>query len=754
MHKGIANILATAPARQEQLAEHLGQWDRTISCRILGFLFALFIFVSKAHAFSVCPEHLAPKRILALMSYHIGQPMEDAFSSGIRESLDSLQDSGYKIELDFEHLDGKRFPIDPLDTIFTPFLVAKYSKHCENALIVADNIALEYALRNRERLFPEIPIVFIGINNFHDSLIAGHSNITGLAEDIDISGTIQLIKQLQPSARNLFIIVDQSETGNRLFREAMILGKSFPELKIQPLSKLDYQDIIDTLKEPRTDAAALHLTFTKDQSGQMMPEGQFLKLLGEQSRIPIYTLWEHYVKDGIIGGSLLSGNLHGKQAILIAKKIIQGHKADSIPIQRKSPKILYVNYLNASHYGIPADLFPKNAVIDDQPYSAWDRYKGLIIGTLLLLTILITMIITLIRSRKDLNRQRIQYRELVEHVQAVIIRLDDKGRILFINKYGENLFGYSLTELKNKYAVGTILPKEDESGTDLQSMMNDLLMNPMSYHELQNENITKAGKRIWLHWFNKAIFDSKHELVSILSLGTDISEKHIQEQERAQYNYTFSHDLRTPLVSISSFLSMLETDLDESDMDAVKQDIYFLRTASNRMGVLVAEMLNYIRAGKQVYRYERIAVNDLIKEVMILTAGILSEKNVKVYMKGNAWILGDRSRLIEAFQHLLENSAKYSNSLNPPLVHIGFEECEGIHCLFFRDNGIGIEPQYLDSIFGLFEKLSHDSDGVGAGLPIVKRIIEAHHGKVWAESKGINQGTTIYMTFGQMEMVS
>jgi len=708
--------------------------------------------IANAFAFTLCPEHQTPKRALALMSYHVGQPMEDAFSDGIQYAVDSLNNSGYPIDINFEYLDGKRFSADHTDSTFTPFLVSKYAGLCENILIAVDNIALDYALRHRTTLFPDIPIVFMGINNFHDSLIAGQTDITGLAEDIDLAGTVRLIKRLQPSVRTLYFIVDQSETGKRLFLEAQSLGKSFPELEARPLSDLTYQQIIDSLKTVNPEAAAIHLTYTKDKNGNMMPEGRFLKLLGEQSHIPIYTLWEHYVKDGVIGGSLLSGNLHGKQTIRIAKNILQGQKTNSIPIQRISPKMLYINYYNASHYGISPSRFPPEAIIGDQPFSAWDRFRGLIIGTLLAMTVLILMVVTLMRSRRDLNRQRIQYRELVEHVSAVIIRLDSQGRVIFINKYGENLFGYSLSELKGKYAVGTILPKVDELGNDLQDMMDSLLNNPTSYLEMQNENTTKSGKRIWLHWFNKAVFDSKHELVSILSLGTDITEKRIQEQERIQYNYTFSHDLRTPIVSISSFLSMLEIDLLESDMDAVKQDIYYLRTASRRMGILVAEMLNFIRAGKQVYRYERIAIKDLVHEAKILSAGILSEKNVKVEIDGNAWIQGDRSRLLEVFQHLLENSVKYSGSQKSPRVQIGITENAGQPCIFVRDNGMGIDPQFIGNIFGLFEKLNHDSNGVGAGLHIVKRIIEAHSGKVWAESPGIDQGTTIFMTFGNMEI--
>lgn len=736
------DTMSMAFPQREERAIHGFRWHMiTILCSI-----------ANAFAFTVCPENLSPKRALALMSYHVGQPMEDAFSDGIQQAVDSLNYSGYPMDINFEYLDGKRFQTDLTDSTFTPFLVSKYAGLCENILIVVDNIALDFALRHRNTLFPEIPILFMGINNFHDSLIMGQSNITGLAEDIDLLGTVHLIKQLQPSVRTLYFIVDQSETGKRLYQEALSLEKEFPELKLRPLSNLSYLEIIDTLKVEKEDAAAIHLTYTKDQTGNMMPEGQFLKLLGEVSRVPIYTLWEHYVKDGIIGGSLLSGNLHGKQAIQIAKKVLQGHQASSIPVQRISPKILYINYLNASHYGIAPNRFPQEAFIDEQPFSAWERFRGLIIGTLLVMSILVLMIVMLVRSRRDLNRQRIQYRELVEHVSAVIIRLDGQGRILFINKYGENLFGYSFAELKGKYAVGTILPKMDESGNDLQAMMDGLLMNPSSFLEMQNENTTQSGKRIWLHWFNKAVFDSKHELVSILALGTDITEKRIQEQERLQYNYTFSHDLRTPIVSISSFLSMLEVDLEESDMDAVKQDIYYLRTASSRMGVLVSEMLNFIRAGKRVFRYERIAIKDLVQEAKILSAGILSEKNVRVEMTGNAWILGDKSRLLEVFQHLLENSVKYTGSQKSPWVHIGITAIAGLPCLFVRDNGMGIDPKFISNIFGLFEKLNHDSDGVGAGLPIVKRIIEAHNGKVWAESPGINQGTTIFMTFGNMEI--
>ncbi|MGB9980025.1 PAS domain-containing sensor histidine kinase [Methanobacterium sp.] len=138
-------------------------------------------------------------------------------------------------------------------------------------------------------------------------------------------------------------------------------------------------------------------------------------------------------------------------------------------------------------------------------------------------------------AEKSLKENEEKYRELVENANSIIIRLDRKGNITFFNEFAEEFFGFRKEEVKGKNIVGTIVPKSESYGRDLQELMNRVIKDPENYGYVENENITKHGKIVWVSWTNKGIFNKKGELKGLLSIGTDITErkkaeKNLEEQ--------------------------------------------------------------------------------------------------------------------------------------------------------------------------------------------------------------------------------
>jgi len=144
---------------------------------------------------------------------------------------------------------------------------------------------------------------------------------------------------------------------------------------------------------------------------------------------------------------------------------------------------------------------------------------------------------------------------------------------------------------------------------------------------------------------------------------------------------------------------------------------------------------------------ENIPFNEIVNEAVDRVRGKLDESNAIIEIQTDLPIVhGDRVRLIEVVQNLVENAAKYSSPRARPRIEIGTRNQSQKPTIFFvRDNGIGIAPQYHENIFGLFNKLDAKADGTGIGLTLVKRIIEVHGGKIWVESEA-GQGATFYFT--------
>lgn len=217
--------------------------------------------------------------------------------------------------------------------------------------------------------------------------------------------------------------------------------------------------------------------------------------------------------------------------------------------------------------------------------------------------------------------------------------------------------------------------------------------------------------------------------------------------ELTQFTYTVSHDLKSPLVTINGFLGYLEQDALSGNMERLKKDTQRIQGATNKMYALLTELLELSRIGRMMNVLEDIPFEDIVKDALDIVHGQLEHNNVTVQIQPDLPIVhGDRQRLTEVLQNLLDNAAKYMGGQSNPLIEIGQHgEEDGKSIFFVKDNGIGIAPEYHERIFGLFNKLNSQSEGTGIGLALVKKIVEVHGGRIWVESK-VGKGSTFYFT--------
>jgi len=201
-------------------------------------------------------------------------------------------------------------------------------------------------------------------------------------------------------------------------------------------------------------------------------------------------------------------------------------------------------------------------------------------------------------------------------------------------------------------------------------------------------------------------------------------------------------------VTITGFLGYLEQDALSGNMEKVRSNINRISSAAHKMQALLNDLLELSRIGRLMNPPEDIALVEVIHEAVDRVRGKLDELNAIIEIQRDLpSISGDRVRLIEVVQNLIENAAKYSDPKIQPRIEIGAQDdkSDAIATFYVRDNGIGIAPKYHENIFGLFNKLNATSEGTGIGLTLVKRIIEVHGGNIWVESE-LGNGATFYFT--------
>lgn len=222
--------------------------------------------------------------------------------------------------------------------------------------------------------------------------------------------------------------------------------------------------------------------------------------------------------------------------------------------------------------------------------------------------------------------------------------------------------------------------------------------------------------------------------------------------ELERLNYTISHDLKSPLITIKGFMGMLKEDISAGDTDSVQKDIDNVCTAADKMEILLNEILEFSRIGSVAQTLEKISLTEVATEALLLVEGQVMERGVKVHIDGKMpVILVDKRRIREVYQNLFDNAIKFMGDQVRPELTASSTNVDGKPCFYVRDNGMGIEPEYLTKIFGLFDQLDQRIPGTGIGLALVKRTIERHGGSIWAESEGLGKGTTVYFTLAEEE---
>ena len=217
--------------------------------------------------------------------------------------------------------------------------------------------------------------------------------------------------------------------------------------------------------------------------------------------------------------------------------------------------------------------------------------------------------------------------------------------------------------------------------------------------------------------------------------------------ELERFTYTVSHDLKSPLITVKGFLGALEHDIAQGNTARMKADMARISAGADRMSGLLDELLELSRIGRVVGTPEEVPLGEVARDAVALVAGFAEERKVQVKVAdGLPVVFGDRLRIQEVLQNLVENAIKFMGDEPVPLVEIGGLQRNGESVYFVRDNGMGIDPRYSHKVFDLFDKLDRNTEGTGIGLALVKRIVEVHGGRVWVESEGLGHGSTFYFT--------
>jgi PAS domain S-box-containing protein len=316
------------------------------------------------------------------------------------------------------------------------------------------------------------------------------------------------------------------------------------------------------------------------------------------------------------------------------------------------------------------------------------------------------------------------------------------GRFVEVNPAWLETLGYRSEDLVGRRLLELVHPDDVDATI---ALMGKVQRKEVDTEHIHHRLIAKDGSERWISWSTRADFetglvyargaDSTERRAAADSLARANEELERSNKELEQFAYVASHDLAEPLRSISGFSQFLAAEYEDKLDDDGREYLEHIVAGTVRMRTLIDALLEYSRVGRN--RPEKAAVpgDDILDDVLSSLDAAIRESGATVTREPLPVVLADRGELARVFQNLLSNALKFAGE-DPPRVHVAATP-DGDRMLFsVTDNGIGVEPEFAERVFGMFKRL-HNRDrypGAGIGLTVSRRIVERHGGRMWVET--------------------
>ena len=341
---------------------------------------------------------------------------------------------------------------------------------------------------------------------------------------------------------------------------------------------------------------------------------------------------------------------------------------------------------------------------------------------------------------------------ILESISDYFYSLDKNLNIVYCNNALTDVYKYrdGETGFLNK-GIFELLPEYKNTIFE-ENLLDAIKTNKSRHFEAYNPKTNnwfenyfyphENGCSVMFRFINDKVLAKEKLLKANQQLRTRTEELSNTNTELERFAYVASHDLQEPLRMIKNFLQLLEHNYKDAVDDKGKSYIHYAVDGAERMQGLIRDLLQYSRAGSGTLEISEVDMNEVMSDVLQLYKNDLSNDSAKIIIDKLPVIQAGKSPMMQLMQNLVGNALKYRNN-NLAIINISAEDTEDEWIFSVKDNGIGIEPQYFEKIFIIFQRL-HNKDeytGTGIGLSICKKIIERFKGKIWVES-ALNKGST------------
>jgi len=694
----------------------------------------------------------ASKHILLLHSYNKGIRWSDHLSQGVEDVLAPFKE----YQLTTEYMDTKKNEDPEYLILLYNLFVAKLKYQQFDAVIAADDFAVKFVLNNKDKLFPNVPIFFCGIEKSMPGVDVERikqEKIPLVFESKEVAINMQFLKHVMPQLKNVYIISDKTKDSmsiNSIFQEE---AQKLEAQGIHTTINLegDLEKITDDLAHLPPHSAVMLGTLLRDNHGNYIPYYKVSDVI-KASLAPVFAASDVLLSEGIIGGYLLRGYTNGVAVAKLTLAYLDGQKIDtSKPLVVPSEWIF--DYRMLQKYNIDGSMLPKEATIINPPKSFFEEHRQLVEYAFIFFPfILISLILAIIniyqrqRMEKKLAAQSYLEQVLLNNIRSSIFWIDIKGYIKGCNDSFCTMVGLSLDQIVGRSIcdVFTIL---------CHMPTKEQLFELQEIEFMRQERTYRLRSQIFL--------DEDGKNGGIVAVITDVTEKKqleintqfiIQQSKLAEIGEMLSaivHQWKVPLVELSAVAhkmhhydqkgKLTSNDIQKFYGVIMSQTIY--------MGETIDGFRDFIRPSNEPKAFD---IDQGIKDVLALLSYSMKYDSIEVkytnHLTKSNILWGYPNEFKQVIVNIINNAKdaileeKVKALVTKGHIHIDLYEFDESVGVFIRDNGIGISQEILLNLFQPF--FTTKTKGDGFGLYMAKLIIESKmNGKITL--KPLTQGVQV-----------
>lgn len=746
---------------------------------IIKYILLVFLLVGVWGSVSAGePDRRVRKPVfLILNSYHQGFLWTDAIVKSFTEEVIREAESPVFY---IEYMDAKRFVGKDFNEHYRLYLEHKFSGIKPDVIVTTDDAAFTFVLKNRDKLFAGVPLVFCGVNNVENAT-AGHRNTTGVIETLDIEDNIRLIMELFPTTVEIVCVSDGTPTGLATRARVEAVHKEFPKVRFEYFNgeDLSMSELLGKLRKLPERSVVIAPAWYQDRLGKAFLNTESYPIIAENSPVAVFVTSAANMGLGVFGGKVNSGEIQGKKAAELAIKVLRSG-GYTPKVSAGSNNAFIFDKQQLMRFGVTEDRLPLGSIITNRPFSFYKEYRYLVWSVAAVFVSMSALIFFLainvkkrhvvenaLRLKQEILReQKNKLRVTLSSIGEGVIATDINGNIQQINPVAEKLTGW-----EGGLALGRLL--DDVVKTihaitkeDLPSLIHEAISSgrPASQNNMALL-VSREGQEYRIADTATPIIDDQEVTVGGVLVFRDITdETEVQEQLRqsqkmdaiGQLAGGIAHDFNNMLGGIISAADLAEINIKKGKDPS--QFVKIILEAAQRAASLTKKLLAFSR--QQPKASTPVDVNRILKDSIDLLGSTI-DKRIRLHpaiSEGQLSIIGDPSQLQNSFMNLLINASQAMPEGGDIYISSEPIEIDAIYCnlsafevspgnyvkVEIRDTGSGIPQENIDKIFEPFFTTKEVGKGTGLGLAAVLGTVEQHKGAITVYSEP-GEGTSFHI---------